>query len=209
MNKTRKWSLKKWVVVVGLSILGVCGIFYAWGLYALRTWKLPPLIMSAEDKARVEALQKSVDAVVEALRKGEVGWRRADHSTVGFPEKESQLVKARNEIEIYYRTFHRLPQRLSDLLKIRTATLRQKFTFAKIAWECEFFPLTSESYILNCDGWKAPQKAKLEEMVGGFDRETERFYVVEGHVVLYVPPFVRGRAPTIGEPGPRVQNPPR
>lgn len=209
MNIRPTWRPKTWVILVlGVMVVSAL-VLYGVAMYSMRTYKLPPITMTPEDKARVDALQKSIDAAADALRKGEAGWIRVDHSTVGFPEKEGQLVGARDAIETYFRMFHRLPHQLSDLLKIRTATLREKLAVAKIAWACELFPLTTESYILNCDGWKAPQKAKLEEMVRGFDRETERFYLLESHVILYVPPFVKGRAPAIGQPGAEAQHTPR
>jgi hypothetical protein len=42
--------------------------------------------------------------------------------------------------------------------------------------------------LLNCDGWRTPEAKNLESLVERFDTETEKFYVVEGHVFLYAPP---------------------
>lgn len=136
---------------------------------------------------------QNVDAVARGVEEGKLPWRKLDLTSVGAQGKEAQLVELRRLLQVFEVGLGRAPKDASDLKHLtsqRSLSFSQRRLVEKDASECEIFTFPQDSYLLNCDGWRAEGSIpkNLEPLIEHFDPETEKFYVVGGHVFLYAPP---------------------
>jgi len=81
----------------------------------------------------------------------------------------------------------RLPLDFAELTSVKfTPDWNRRLT--RYANECRIVMLGVDSCILNCDSWTPPNSGDLSSLVNSFDPRTGRFYKVQDHVLLYVPP---------------------
>ncbi len=93
-------------------------------------------------------------------------------------------------MQVYEISFGKTLTQSSDLQRMKLSKPEEQRAVAEVVGECEILESVSDSYLLNCDGWR-PSQAQLRDTVNQFDTQTVKFYVLDGHVVLYAPPFVR------------------
>jgi len=184
---------RSWIMSIGLGLV-VSILAVAACLTLVRS--LGNRLRSAdysEVPVKLEALHKQLDYVLELARRGSFPSRRFDHSSVGAPLVEAKLLEIRRDVSIYDSIHHRLPVSFEELEGMRLPSNWEK-NVEKFEWECQIFPLTADSSILNCDSWHRPDENQLNTLVHSFDPQTGRFYKVRGHVLLFIPP------PTVGIP---------
>jgi len=142
--------------------------------------------------APIQAMQKNLQVITELAGKGAFPSRNVNHSSVGSPLIESRLIELRRDMGIYESRHQRLPVDFPELLSLGFPP-NWKDHLEKFEKECEIVSLTPDSCILNCDGWALPS-ANVQALVHTFDPQTERFYKVENHILLYVPPLTKGNS---------------
>ena len=114
-----------------------------------------------------------------------------DKNSVGFPEREAELGILREAVYVFQVRFHRLPNSLGELPQIiqdGPGAERGREELREASTRCKIFTFVSGSYILNCDGWN-PDQSRLDGARSGFNQKTIKYYLVDGHVVTYAPPF--------------------
>jgi hypothetical protein len=111
-------------------------------------------------------------------------------NNVGSALTEAKLLEIRRDVRSYESMHRRLPVDFSELESVAFPP-NWKGNLEKFGNECQVIVLTSDSDILNCDGWTPPSASDLKTLVRSFDPQTERFYKVQGHVLLFVPPLTR------------------
>ncbi len=195
VSKRRKWLI--------LAVASALAVVAGASLYALWRFQHTPLrAFNEEDLRWFEGLIMGAEEFHKEMSAGKMPWRKADYSSVGFPEKEAKLRELRTAIELSQIRFGRLPNNpaeLLDMIKVSEIRSDEKREYAELARECQIVVLAPDSYILNCNGWKLPNKAELSRLVESFDPDTEKFYLVQRHVILYAPSFVHGQ-PLPGQP---------
>jgi hypothetical protein len=177
-----KWGIP--AAVVGMVVLAWFAIDKYVG-YPLRT-----LDFSAPSP-QVQGLKKQLQWAVEEARKGSFPSRRVDHTSVGSALTEAKLLEIRRDTRAYESMLQRLPIDFSELESVGLPP-NWKENLEKLRKDCRIVVLTSDSEILNCDGWTRPSASDLDALLRSFDPRTERFYKVESHVLLYVPPLTKG-----------------
>jgi hypothetical protein len=136
-------------------------------------------------------LTKDVDSLALDIKDGKTPWRKVDLASVGAPEEEARLLGLRHLVEVFEVGLGRPPNDASELQQIilkASPRFRQRRLLDEDARECGIFTFPQDSYLLNCDGWRPAAPNDLRSLVERFDSETEKFYVVGGHVFLYAPP---------------------
>jgi hypothetical protein len=189
-----------WKLVVLIPVtLGV--LFAAATWYAHRRLTIGPMAMTDEDRAKFVAAQRILEQTVAGMKSGQVPWKQLDYSSVGSPKEEGVLLQLRRDLGAFEIMFGRWPTGIRELRRLNSAfeaTLTQRFHREAIIRACRIVSVRSESYILNCDGWDPPEDHELQLLVGRFDPETEKFYAIQGHVILFVPPFVKNKPLAVG-----------
>jgi hypothetical protein len=176
-----KWGIP--ATVVGMAVFALfAGLEYV--SYRLRTHDF------SAASAKIKAMDKQLQYVLEKARKDSFPLRRFDHSSVGSAHAEAKLLEIRRDIGSYESINRHLPVNFSELESVGFPP-NWKEDLEKFGNECQVIVLTSDSDILNCDGWTRPSASDLKALVRSFDPQTERFYKVQGHVLLFVPPLTR------------------
>ena len=183
--------MKKRAVTISLAAIGVLLLvigFVSW--YAQH--KLASAYGSSTPKAEANAhiLAKQIESFQEELQHGQIPGIREDFQSVGFPQRETELLRFRHWMQVYEISFGKTLTQSSDLQRMKLSKPEEQRAVAEVVGECEILESVSDSYLLNCDGWR-PSQAQLRDTVNQFDTQTVKFYVLDGHVVLYAPPFVR------------------
>jgi hypothetical protein len=112
--------------------------------------------------------------------------------SMDYSEAAVKVGALRNQLDFIYDSMHhRLPVSLKELESMGLASNWEK-NAEKLEWECQIFPLTPDSSLLNCDSWQRPDESQLNAMVHSFDPRTGRFYKVHGHVLMFIPPPTSG-----------------
>jgi hypothetical protein len=185
--------MRRRTIIVGTSLTFVA--LLALVLYVKLTFKINFKPLTEAEKAQFTLIGKQIERLAQSARTGEIPWRRLDFSSVGSPEREAQLLQLRRAIDVYSLSHSQPAVRIEGMSSWLRAP--QKYAYQKRVYEalreCQILNLQVDSYILNCDGWVAPASPQLPELVGTFDRETEKFYLIEGHTILFVPPPVSGK----------------
>jgi hypothetical protein len=186
--------MRKIILILGSSVLGIALV-----LAGTWWWAVTHIDLSGVriDKTNVSQVVKQVDTISRAVRDGSIPTRKVDFSSVGQPEKESELLSFRYFLPIYLFAFGSSPADAPDLrrlLSLANLNANQRKLVERDSRDCVFFPFAHDSYLINCDGWHSATADTLESLVARFDTETEKFYVIEGHVFLYAPqPVARPR----------------
>src|SRR4029077_20211529 len=181
------------IAVWTLSILVLVSLAFAlYVSYVLKTFnlRLPPL--SAAEKT----IADEVGTLDQGMRDGTIAWRKADYTSVGFPDQEAKLLHLRSGIDFFTGSFGHAPSDIKDLARLSTVpglSSNQKRLYGSLVRDCQILTMQTDSYILNCDGWSPPSSLQIEQWTRTVDRETEKFFVMQGHVILFVPPPVSGK----------------
>lgn len=179
------------------TLIGACAVIVALDIVSF--WKSPfPIRFSKDELDGLSKISEYVESIRQEQAAGRLPWRLADYSTVGFPEKEAKLQRLRNEVTFFEITFRRPPTTLWELTALFQAwpalrSAREK-DYIEFARECEIFSSAfDDAYVLNCDGWRPGGLGSVNKLMRTFEPDTEKFYSVNGHVLLYVPAWVHGR----------------
>jgi hypothetical protein len=184
----------------------ICGIFVAVvlsvslfsfvvvlrGLRRLSTQSFQPT-------PQLQAIEMEFQVIKTLASSGAFRERKFDHSSVGSIAIESEVVDLRRDISAFEALHGRLPVNFRELSSVRFPPNSDE-RVSQYAKECRIVGLTVDSCILNCDSWTPPNNEALNRLVRSFDSQTERFYKVQGHVLLYVPP------PTAAKPSSNDKN---
>jgi len=177
------------VVVVILVLIGIVIYFrcyYRFGSLQVVTQQLP--------RTDFHKAWQDTEMIFEGMKAGRIPWRRTDVSSVGYPQKEEELLAMDRSVDAFLLQFGQLPRSTGELFqKRRSLSLAEGRDLESHGYyeQCWIAVLGSDSYLLNCDGLRPLNLRELQTLVSGFEPGIERFLVVEGHVVLHVPPFVR------------------
>ena len=171
-------------------------VVVAYGGLTLYAWKYFR-IQFTDFRGLVEMAQVAV-SLGEAMRTGQLPHRVADYNSVGFPQKEERLRRLGENVEDFGRHLGRLPTRIAELKGLVEFHPENKARIVEESKEfdqsCQILGLSKDSYILNCDGWAAPGRQGVRQLVSTFQPGVERFYAVNGHVLLYVPEPIPGKS---------------
>jgi len=178
----------KWIWGVPVTLLGLAVLSWL-AIVEFASYRLRNTDFSIHS-AQIEAMQKNLKAITQLARQGVLPSRKVNHSSVGSALTESKLIELRRDMGIYESMHQRLPIDFIELLNVRFPP-DWKDHLEKFEKECEIVSLTPDSCILNCDGWALPSANDVEALVHSFDNQTERFYKVENHVLLFVPPLTK------------------
>jgi len=168
--------------------LGLCILAVLWGV--LNSRKLPTLELTQADIARHKELWKAAEEMRDKAKRGELPWRYTDFRTVGNVEEEGQLLRLLYRVEMFEDVRGALPKSMAELAEHGNVEEESRN-------ECELFLWGHDQVILNCDGWRLPQGDQGKQLVESFTSRTVKFYSLNGHVILYVPPFEKLGKPSI------------
>jgi hypothetical protein len=171
-------------LVLGLVALGL-----------LRWWVLARLdlshVLSTRD-ARPTETAKVIDSLGQKIHEGELPSIKEDFSTVGSPTKEALLLELRRFMQVFEAGFRRPSKDSAELGRLITEgslSKQQKSVIRREIRQCQIFTLPENSYLLNCDGWGSTDPENVNRLVQKLDKQSERFYINDGHVFLYSPPL--------------------
>jgi hypothetical protein len=183
----RRRTIKYLGLAVGCGFILIVAI----GVFAVRQFATHRINIPS---GAFEDVKSRADASVASARAGEIPWRRVDHSGVGHPQTESELLDLREGINAFELTQHHSPDSISEVINSsdQSPVHHELKTLAK---RCQMIVTGSSSFLLNCDGWVAPEGDALKSVLSSFDPHTERFYELGDHVVLYIPPLSTGKPP--------------
>ncbi len=153
--------------------------------------------IASTDFSEVNAKAKVIGKQVELIRKlasiGAFPSRRRNLTSVGAPLIEKKLITLSRDSRLYESRYDRLPLNFEELKRFGLPQDWEE-NVERLAEECQIVPLTAHSTILNCDGWARPSADELNLLVRSFDSQTEQFYEIDRHVLLYIPPLAMGIA---------------
>jgi hypothetical protein len=175
----------KWIWRISAVLLGAALLCYGFVLFAFRQ------ALSKADfpktTPQMEAIKEHVEAMKRLALSGAFPVRNFDNSSVGSVAVEAELVDLRRDIEVFESMHGRLPLDFAELANVKfPPDWNRRLT--RYAKECRMVMLSVDSCILNCDSWTPPNSGDLSSLVHSFDPRTGRFYKVQDHVLLYVPP---------------------
>jgi hypothetical protein len=173
--------------ICALLLLVTLSVLTLYGLGHFRI-KFPPLM---SENSPAHEIAKSVGATSQGVMKGTVPWRKVDTSSIGFPEKEARLLTLKSDVDVFILTFGHRPSHIGEISHLSETPHSDK----RLRKECEIVNLEADSYILDCDSFSSISETEMMGLLKSFDKETERFYEVRGHIVLYAPPFTLGKSP--------------
>jgi hypothetical protein len=185
-----KSGLVSYLLTLSLIILGLVVAWRAVNNYL--GYKLRSMSLSGVS-AKADEIGKQVDWVRKIASNGAVPSRKVNHSSIGSPLTEAKLLEIRRDSIGYESVYHRLPVNFAEIESVGLPS-NWKESLREFQPGCQILSLASDSQILNCDGWTRPSPADLTGLVHSFDPMTERFYKIDGHVLLYVPPLTKGIA---------------
>jgi len=152
-------------------------------------------MLNFQPTPQVQSIANQLQVVKALALSGSFPRREFDHSSVGSIAIESELVDLRRDAGVFESMHDRLPVDFTELGGVKFPPDSNK-RLAKYAKECQIVSLSVDSCILDCDSWRPPSPADLSSLVRSFDSQTERFYKVQGHVLLYVPPPIPAVPPS-------------
>src|SRR4029077_242714 len=185
--RANPWSVFGAVVLVFLLACAA--------LYSYLFWKVKTIHFLSSSPA-VNAIAQEVKPLTDKARAGAFPWRKVDHTSVGSPQSEASLLQLRNGIDFFANAFGHPPAEAQDLARMSTLpkmSSNQKHLYQSLANDCQILTLQRNSYILNCDHWNSPPRPQIDDLVRSFDPETEKFYSLQDHEVLYFPPAISGK----------------
>ena len=180
MDRLKGTSLR-WLFVPILLI--VVGIF----VYAQFDFHLNLSPITEKDLEPYAAVGKLLETI------GRQPSQRVDDSSVGFPKREAELRILHEAVLVFQVRFHRLPHSLAELPQIiedGRGAAQARRELSEASEHCRIFAFDSDSYALNCDGWK-PDEVQADRAHAGFDQNAIKFYAVDRHVLIYVPSIAR------------------
>ena len=163
------------------------------GIGLLRWWVITHLDLShlaSTGQIRPSEVAGVVDSLAQKAKDGKLPLIGVDFSTVGFPIQEARLLELQQMIQVYSIEFGNPPEDSTELIRlysIENNSAELKRNAQKDARECQFFHSPEKSYLLNCDGWSPTNAENLNQLLDRIDKETQKFYAVGGHVLLYFP----------------------
>jgi len=180
VRTTWKWRILAILLATGLSLCAAASLVVHRGLRRLSRLNFQPT-------PQVQSIEKELQVVKALALSGSLPKRKFDHSSVGSIAIESELVDLRRDASVFESMHGRLPVDFTELVNVKFPPDSDK-RLTKYAKECRIVSLSVDSCILDCDSWTPPSPDDLRSLVRSFDSQTERFYKVEGHVLLYIPP---------------------
>ena len=189
-----RWAAKRAVVVGALWLAMVLAI----AVYVRLTFKIDvtPFAQLLNDIQRWVPTSR-IDGLVREAKDGPIHWRKMDRTAVGSPKAEARLLQLHDSIYYFSLTFGQPPANIGEmsrLLTIPQMSPNETALYQGFIRDCQIENVGTDSYILNCDGWDSPPPSELQQLVKAFDSETMKFYSVQDHVILFVPPAVSGKA---------------
>lgn len=164
------------VLYVGLTIFGWWALWHG--------SKAMPITQRETDNmvAKLEAIQVLADQVRQH------GFR-VDDSSVGYPDEEQDLLALNIRVRFYARQFDRLPNDLGEIVKppLDNQIPSERRRLQRLAKACEMIRLRQQAYVLTCDKSLPADPVVLNRLIA--DRDTEKFYLADKSVMLYVPNY--------------------
>ena len=198
----RQTQLKTVLKVSALAVALLASLWLAVGYCAVRSLRHAHLRFSEADAEAagtwVRQVVHGTRIIGEMGRAGKLPSRRIDYASIGSPENEKRLLELRKAIDLYEFRYGRLPKTTEELAQIRGVPPETAHAYSRLAGTCQILYLGPVSYLLNCDGWTAPATPELGALVKTFDPYSERFYRVDSHVLMFVPPHSIGAAEKVG-----------
>lgn len=109
-----------------------------------------------------------------------------DWSTVGFPKRERRLKDVWAHVELFRARYAQLPKDITELKAFLKANAPSASS-GGAEEGCAIVAPTADSYLLNCDGWHPRSSAALESALASFKPGVQRYYLIDRHVILWVP----------------------
>jgi hypothetical protein len=161
------------------------------GFYVYVYWGLTQAVkpITKADMARLDAAFDRAQKLANEYRKSG-SLIKVDDASVGFPRKENDLRTLDAAIGRFRIRFDRLPANLRELVATSSTSdsEAQKKALQRLEGRCELFTMKNQSYVLTCDRGHALSEEAISRLVGA-DSETQKFYLLESRVLLYVPAF--------------------
>ena len=179
----------RWWVVLPLCLLAILVTAYVWELQRWRdSFRKTDFSVLSKRGSEIGAQVEFVRKVVQSQSFPSI---TVDHASLGRPGVEKELIALSKYSRVYEVAYHRLPASFDELKRSGLPTT-WKEDLNRLEKDCQIIPLSAEAGILNCDGWKIPGGELLNLAVRSFEPGTERFYEVQGHIVLYLAPATSG-----------------
>lgn len=167
-------------------VLGLVSLLIA-GVYTYSGWRIETAHFGRTPND-VQRLGRTIDNLATQGRQGILPSRKVDYTSLGFKVKESDLLWLRRAISIFEASRHRVPERLDELTQL-SYPVGEKDILQRLVMDCQMIVFEQDSYLLNCDHWTKPViDGDFSALLSSFDTETERFYRVQEHLLLYIPP---------------------
>jgi len=180
-----------WGVVLGLVVLALAAS--AWLALLHQVGKRIESADFSEASAKAKVIGKQVELIRKLASVGAFPSRRRNLTSVGAPLIEKKLITLSRDSSLYESRYDRLPLNFEELKRFGLPQDWEE-DVERLEGECQIVPLTAHSTIMNCDGWARPSADELNLLVRSFYPQTERFYEIDGHILLYIPPFTTGIA---------------
>jgi hypothetical protein len=177
--------------IVSTTVLMTC-IAARWSFE--KYYRLPQELVSKQSLADIDAFGDYLQSVASKTRNGTMSPRKVNLSTIGFPEEEGELRSFRHWLQVYVVTRGEIPKQSSQMATFFAASQlpsNQRSAARRSTEQCNILHLGNDSYALSCDNWNPPDPSSLARITQTFDPETERFYILDGHVILFAPPPTR------------------
>jgi hypothetical protein len=174
-----KWGIPIAVIV---SIVGLYLSLIILLRHALRTMKVD----FSQSSPAVRNIKFELKAINWLARHGMLSTRETVPASSAYLEKESDLLELRTAVSSFESLHQGMPVGVAELSTTLVPN-DQSEKLQKLVKLCQITPLPGNSSILNCDGWKVPEKKQLKTLTDFFDSNSDRFYGDDGHVLLYIP----------------------
>jgi len=180
-----KISRHRWAVPVFLLVLSAISYFSVKAIYRHIDRELG-VRLSQIHFSELDRQAKSIKGAIE-LATITVGMVSPQRPKAGWNNVQSELTDIDRDIRVFDTVHQRFPVDFAELMQVRFPRER-KDQIERYSKECRIIPLGKRSCILNCDSWEPPASKDLRALVQSFDLRADRFYKLDGHVLLYLPP---------------------
>jgi hypothetical protein len=144
------------------------------------------------------AIRTQAETIGQKAKAGGIPWRKVDLSGFDSDPSAKEILETKGAVDEFELRQHRLPANSAELLSSLELVERNSGAAERIARDCQVVVLKEDSYILNCDGWSKPEPSQLTQILSSFEEETEKFYRIHDHTLLYEPPLSTGKPPVSG-----------
>ena len=179
------------MISAGLLVVLVI-VFYGSLFWMIKTTHFPT------SSSALNAIRTQAEIIGQKAKSGGIPWRKVDLSGFDSDPTAKELLETKRAVDEFELRQHRLPANSAELLSSLELVERNTNAAERIATDCQIVVLKEDSYILNCYGWSRPEPSQLKQIVSSFEEETEKFYRIHDHTLLYEPPLSTSKPPVLG-----------